>query len=855
MWIFSTRSTAKYEFWHFLSKTVAHIISEIKLINAIIKNMETALKIHVTGVVQGVGFRPFVYRQAQHYLIKGWVLNSADGVHIHAEGDENLVDEFCLSLSNDAPAASKVEQIEMKEIPLEGFKDFSIKHSKDEKTSKAGDEAGQTLISPDLATCDDCVKELFDKSDRRYRYPFINCTNCGPRFTIIGRLPYDRPYTSMSKFKMCDACQNEYSDPLDRRFHAQPDACFDCGPFVYWSENKNYQQSEDLIKKDKSNSSFELIEKGKSQKKSDEIFSKCVQFLKSGKIVAIKGLGGFHLACDATNNDAVQTLRKRKMRSNKAFAIMAKDIEAAKLICEINTTEGNLLQGSSRPIVLLKDKHAGVLAPDVTNGLAELGVMLPYTPVQHILMHDFVKAGGKYLVMTSGNVYDNPIVTDDEEATKVFGDIADAILGNNREILARYDDSVMRVIDAAGTEAVQVIRRARGQAPMPIKINRANVDESFATGPEQKNSFAYSRVIPNAESDKFNSEVFVSQHIGDMDNAATDEAWNFAKDQYAKIFKFKSKKIYCDLHPEYLTSKWAEKQNLPVKKVQHHYAHIRAVMYENNLRGPVLGFAFDGTGYGVDGTIWGGEAMLCNLENFERFANFAYVPMPGGAVAIKNPMRMAYSVLWSFDLLEHESAKKVLKHFDSEEIEVIKKSIEQEINTPYTSSVGRLFDAASALLGICQKPSYEGEAAIMLEAELWRSIHENKDLLSADFDNRYEIKLTKNVAGKNSTAQDTSVILFDASGTFKSILIDMKNEIEFGYILKNFHDAFVRAILGCSQLAKQVYGINDIALSGGVFMNRYLIENTIAILVDNGFSVALNRDVPPNDGGLSLGQL
>ena len=487
--------------------------------------MLTAMKIHVTGIVQGVGFRPFVYRQAKLHLINGWVYNSADGVHIHAEGEDKLVDEFCLALSNEAPAASRVEQIEMKEVPLEGYKSFEIKHSQDVKTSKAGSSAGETLISPDIATCNDCVKELFDKKDRRYRYPFINCTNCGPRFTIIDKLPYDRCYTTMRTFKMCDVCNDEYHNPADRRFHAQPDACFDCGPQISWLEAENVKRSQRVGSQGAGADPLGSLFFASNREESDEIFSKCVDFLQDGKIVAIKGLGGFHLACDATNDKAVDRLRSKKMRSNKAFAIMAPNLKSVKEICKVNKTEQELLEGSVRPIVLLRNKNTEALANNVAMGLPEVGVMLPYTPVQHILMHDFVKAGGKFLVMTSGNIYDNPIVTDDEIAFEVLGDVADAFLGNNREILARYDDSVVRVINAGDTDAIQMIRRARGYSPSPIKIKLEKPDSAFATGPEQKNTFAFSRPIPEAdENSKFNTEVFVSQHIGDVENAEVMDA-------------------------------------------------------------------------------------------------------------------------------------------------------------------------------------------------------------------------------------------------------------------------------------------------------------------------------------------
>ncbi|MDO5328770.1 MAG: carbamoyltransferase HypF [Coriobacteriia bacterium] len=741
--------------------------------------MKSALKIHVTGIVQGVGFRPFVYRQAKLHLIHGWVINSADGVHIHAEGEDKDLDSFCMALADDAPAASIVKQIDMDEIPLEGFDSFEIRVSDENKLNNIG----TTLVSPDLATCDDCVKELFDKNDRRYRYPFINCTNCGPRFTIIKELPYDRCNTSMDKFKMCNVCEDEYTDPTNRRFHAQPNACFDCGPYISWKEKG------DVIW-------------GTTRESSDEIISKCVKFLHDGKIVAIKGLGGFHLACDANNDKTVARLRKLKQRSNKAFAVMVPKIDFS-----VTKTEKEILEGVVRPIVLVKDPH--ICAASVNMSLSELGVMLPYTPLQHLILHDF----GGPLVMTSGNIYDNPICIDDDEAYEKLADVADAFLGNNRDILTRYDDSVVRVLNFDG---VQMIRRARGYAPTPIKL-KTKINDCFATGPEQKNTFCYVR------NDK-ETETFVSQHIGDLENADVFDAWLEAKNRFEEVFKIKADKTYRDMHPEYLTSKWAK----DATDIQHHYAHIRSVMYENNLEGPVAGFAFDGTGYGMDGNIWGGELLIANKQDFERFANFSYVPMPGGATAIKDPTRMAYGVLWAYDLL-------------NERDDTLDKMIEEGVNTPMTSSVGRLFDAASALLGICKKSTYEGEAAMLLEAAIKET----------EYDKNYDISIVKNNATNKSTARDTSVVLFDAEPTFKSLL----KENDIGIAAYNFHMAFVRAILNGALLANQVYGIKDIVLSGGCFMNRFLIEKAVELLTDNGFNVALNKEVPPNDGGISLGQV
>lgn len=831
--------------------------------------MIEALDIHVTGVVQGVGFRPFVYRAAKRNLISGWVLNAVDGVDIHAEGEAHLLDSFVLELSENAPSASQVREIDMKETPLQGCQGFQIRFS---------DEAAQeetTLVSPDLATCDDCVRELLDPADRRYRYPFINCTNCGPRFTIIDKLPYDRPSTSMKGFAMCPECAAEYADPSDRRFHAQPDACFACGPWVSFAWRPTEPADAAGTPADATGDEGDSlrVEWGDTREKSDAIFAKAVDLLLEGGIVAVKGLGGFHLACDASNAQAVARLRARKRREGKAFAVMMRDADDARAVCQVGEAERCLLESPQRPIVLLRKRSGVGLTPGLADALPELGVMLPCTPVQHLLMHDFAEAacaraaqlGGAsagalppMLVMTSGNLHDEPIITDDEAAYERLAGIADAFLGNNRPILSRYDDSVVRVI-AAGTagDAVQMIRRARGYAPAPIAIAgdaqvvRGVSETLLATGPEQKNTLAYVRQGARRV------EAFVSQHIGDLEDASVFDAWLEAKDRFAMLFRLSPRVLACDMHPEYLSSKWAHeqasRQGIPLLEVQHHHAHIASVLGENGLDDAVCGIAFDGTGYGVDGRIWGGEVLLANRRAFERFANFAYVPMPGGAAAVKNPLRMAYGVLWEFDLLDHPGAASALEELGGEAASVCERMIERGLNTPYTSSVGRLFDAASALLGICRHPSYEGEPAILLEAAMG-SFPEESSPADVDADARYRIEIVKNTATPESTAQDASVLLLDAAPAFKALLDDRAAGVPAGVIARRFHDAFVRAIADVAELCRALYGIGTVALSGGVFMNRYLIEHALAMLEQAGFTVAVNRELPPNDGCVSYGQ-
>ena len=843
--------------------------------------MIEALDIQVKGIVQGVGFRPFVYRMAKKYLINGWVLNATDGVFIHAEGEAKLLDEFVIELSENPPAASRVEEVTLKEVPLEDFDSFEIRFS------DAGAVEKTTLVSPDLATCDDCVRELFNPNDRRYRYPFINCTSCGPRFTIIEKLPYDRKSTSMKDFPMCERCAREYGDPLDRRFHAQPDACFECGPHLSWREHEGLPcalasvdasvpavgleertnaAGEACVAPDAIASPLGPVIWGKTRAESDAILARAVELLRAGKILAVKGLGGFHLVCDANNADAVALLRARKRREGKAFAVMAASTADVRRVCEVNDSEAAALEGSQRPIVLLKKRAGAAFAPGLADRLPELGVMLPYTPLQHLLLHDFADEtkGRGYcliplLVMTSGNIHDEPIVIDDEDAYEKLFSVADAFLGHDRAICARYDDSVVRVINAGSAgEALQFLRRARGFAPLPVPLSlpapaaEEVSRETFvrprailAVGPEQKNTFTLTR----------DAEAFVSQHIGDMENAETYDAWLQAKDRYEALFEIEPGRLACDLHPEYLTSKWAHDQSrvhgLPLTEVQHHHAHIVSVMGEHGLPGPVCGIAFDGTGYGADGAIWGGEVLLSNQRAFERFANFAYVPLPGGAAAVKHPLRMAYGALWAFDLLEHPGAADALASL-GEQADVCEQMIDRGLNTPMTSSVGRLFDAASALLGVCTNPLYEGEPAILLEAAMGEAAA--GDEADAEAADRYAIAVVKNTATAESTAQDTSVVLFDAAPTFQALLDDKVAGVPVPVIARRFHDAFVQAVVTAAELARSVYGIETVALSGGVFMNRYLVEHALAALERVGFTVAVNRDLPPNDGCISFGQ-
>ncbi len=662
--------------------------------------------IHVTGIVQGVGMRPFVYREAMAHGICGWVLNAGDGVHIEAHASVEALDGFVATLSEHAPAAARVEHVAVADLEPDAWdaddeQVFRIVASRDQTMHT-------TLVSPDIATCDDCLRELFDPADRRYHYPFINCTNCGPRFTIIRSLPYDRAATSMDRFPMCPECAAEYANPLDRRFHAQPDACFNCGPHIMWRE---------ASVGDEPGEAAAPLAVGTTRETSDAIIDRCVELLALGGIVAIKGLGGFHLSCDASNEQAVAELRRRKRRSNKPLAVMVRSLADAERLCHISDVERGLLAGSIRPIVLLRRRavcesgdspDALALAPSVARDLPELGVMLPYTPLQHLLLAAAETHGMHALVMTSGNLSEEPIETDDDLAWEhlVAAGIADALLGNDRAILSRYDDSVVRVVDGV----VMPVRRARGYAPQPLPLPAlaSAAPCVLACGPQQKATIALTREDANGT-----SACFVSQHIGDVENGATFDAWNAARTRLEDLFDLAPAALACDLHPSYLSSQWAREQarerNLPLIKVQHHHAHIASVMAEAIATGQlapnarVLGIAFDGTGAGTDGTIWGGEFLVASLGGFERAAHLRTWALPGGAASVRDARRNAFALLSELGLLEHPGAARLLDSLDEQTRSVTATMIERGINSPRTSSMGRLLDAAAEIRGIGDK--------------------------------------------------------------------------------------------------------------------------------------------------------
>lgn len=802
--------------------------------------------IHVTGIVQGVGMRPFVYREAMAHGICGWVLNAGDGVHIEAHAPADALDAFVAALSAHAPAAARVEYVEVVDLAAHGWdtaneQGFRIVASQDQT-------AHTTLVSPDIATCDDCLRELFDPADRRYHYPFINCTNCGPRFTIIRSLPYDRAATSMNCFPMCPECAAEYADPLDRRFHAQPDACFDCGPHITWREAAGDMGLE---------GSGATPAVGSTRETSDAIIDRCVELLASGGIVAIKGLGGFHLACNAANEQAVVELRRRKRRSNKPLAVMVRSLADTERLCHVDDAERGLLTGSIRPIVLLRRRAVGegdspdalVLAPSVAHDLPELGVMLPYTPLQHLLLAAAASHDMHALVMTSGNLSEEPIETDDGLAWEhlVAPGIADALLGNDRAILSRYDDSVVRVVD--GT--VMPVRRARGYAPRPLSLPALNGTAPcvLACGPQQKATIAFTREDANGE-----AACFVSQHIGDVENGETFDAWSAARTRLEDLFDLTPAALACDLHPSYLSSQWAREQarkcNLPLVEVQHHHAHIASAMAEAIVAGRlttdarVLGIAFDGTGAGTDGTIWGGEFLVASLGGFERAAHLRTWALPGGAASVRDARRNAFALLSELGLLEHPGAARLLDSLDEQTRSVTATMIERGINSPRTSSMGRLFDAAAAILGICDKATYEGEPAIELEAAAWRAL--DNEIAHFPDDNA-------GYFASGPSWLDGPYVL-NQKALFEALLGGIEAGAPADRLALDFHVAVARSSARITSDICVHEGIDTVALSGGVFMNRLLLQLLTRELKSAGFTVLVPHTVPVNDGCIAYGQ-
>ena len=765
--------------------------------------------ISVRGIVQGVGFRPFVYGLAIKHNLKGWVYNTSEDVKIEVEGAAGAVEQFERELQTQAPPLAHLENITVEYHRPVGYKNFEIRQSQ----AQAGK---YQLISPDVATCQACLGELLNPENRRYRYPFTNCTNCGPRFTIIEDMPYDRPKTTMRYFQMCPQCQAEYDNPLDRRFHAQPNACPKCGPQVELVDNRGNLVTE------------------------SNPIAAVSQLLREGKIVAVKGLGGFLLACDATNDSAVRTLRRRKNRPSKPFAIMVATVDEAKRHCYVLPAEEELLTSPQSPIVLMIRREDSSVSREVAPNLWFLGIMLPYTPLHHILLGDT----GRPLVMTSGNLSEEPIARDNDEALRRLSGIADYFLVHNRDIYSRYDDSVAMV--ERGTS--QLVRRARSYAPYPIRLP-FKTRQVLGCGAEDKNTFCLTK----------DNYAFVSQHIGDMENMETLEHFDNTISLYRRLFHIEPEVVAHDLHPDYLATKYARElgeSGMKLISVQHHHAHIAGCMADNGLESPVIGLAFDGTGMGADGNIWGGEFLVADYRNFRRAGHLEYLPLPGGDAAIKRPYRTAIGYILALlgegalgAVIASEAKQSQLASIgqvSQVEIEVIKRQIERKINSPLTSSMGRLFDAISALLGIRGEIDYEGQAAVELEMAAYSSVIatsvSDEAISSAQESYPYGI------------VEDRGIRIVRLKDLLSAIIEDLQHGVSKGRISVKFHNTVARMANEVCRLIADETGITQVALSGGVFQNRLLLRKTVSLLEGSGLQVLTHRQVPCNDGGISLGQ-
>lgn len=741
-------------------------------------------EIRITGMVQGIGFRPFIYNLAQKHSVRGWVLNNEKGVFIDAEGDDGNLNRFIQDIPNMAPPLSRIETFQVNYLEPFGYRLFEIKKSEEA-------EEKFVLISPDVATCDSCLSELFDHKDFRYRYPFINCTSCGPRYTIIKDIPYDRHKTTMAPFTMCPVCQREYEDPSDRRFHAQPNACPSCGPSLRLEDREGKEVSGDPV-------------------------AKTLEFIKAGFIVAIKGLGGFHLACDAENEETVSSLRSRKFREDKPFAVMCRDMDEVRKHCEVTPEEESLLSSVERPIVILKRKKDSSIAHSVAPYQDTLGVMLPYSPLHHLLLHGPVKT----LVMTSGNVSDEPICYKNEEAFHRLSMIADYFLFHNRDIHMRCDDSVTRVFE----KKPYILRRSRGYVPFPIKLSFP-LEMILACGGELKNTFCLSR----------GQYAFVSHHIGDLENLETLASFEEGVEHFKNLFYIEPKAVAYDLHPDYLSTKYAlSLPDLPKVGVQHHHAHIVSCMAENGMDGDVIGVALDGTGFGTDETIWGGEFLKVNYRDFDRAAHLKKVPMPGSSMAIKEPWRMA--MVYLTEAFGDEATKlkvDLMNRIDFQKWDVLKRAIERKINTPLTSSMGRLFDAVSSLLSIRDEVHYEGQAAIELEM-----------VADKDVGEEYSFRVH----------QEERPMVIDLTETIRGIVGDLGRRIPAPKISGKFHRTVASLIAETCKIIRAWEGLNKVVLSGGVFQNMFLLFQVTEGLKKSGFEVHTHHLVPTNDGGISLGQ-
>ena len=757
--------------------------------------IKTTKEIIITGIVQGVGFRPFVYNLARKYHLNGYVYNDSTGVKLVVQGNYKNLEYFESDIKKNPPPRSKITNYSSAPINTSiDFSDFRIKQS------PQGGERSAT-ISPDLDICSDCLRELFDPHNRRFLYPFINCTNCGPRYTIIKDIPYDRPKTTMSEFPMCPDCQAEYREPGNRRFHAQPNACPVCGPHLEIRDKH-----------------LEVLVSAYKSEEYKKLFKQVTEYFSQGKIIAMKGIGGYHLACDASNEEAVANLRKRKYREDKPFAVMFPDINSIRTICRVNRSEQEILESVAHPIVILHKKKTYDLAESIAPNNHYLGAMLPYTPLHYLIFNYFKKP----LVMTSGNVSEEPIAYKEDAAADRLSAIADLFLTHNREIHISCDDSVVRIFN----RKAYPIRRSRGYAPDKLIVDWQFDRHLLACGPEQKNTFALAK----------NNAVYLSHHIGDMENIEVLNSLIDGVSHFRKIFDIQPKVVAYDLHPDYLSTKYAHEysQEKGIKGIgiQHHHAHAVSCMVDNKINKPVLSVILDGTGFGSDETIWGGELLLTEYHQYERLGHFRTALMPGSAAAIKNPWQMGVSYL--FQCFGQKLPKlSFLKAIDDEKRKIVLKMLDKKFNSPVTSSCGRLFDGVAAITGLRNTVNYEGQAAVEFEQCI-----QNTD------NSLYEFHVNSE-AGK---------LILDWKPMIRQLVNDVANGIPLNKLSVKFHNGLTNGLLLWVRTAGEKTGIRDVVLSGGVFMNIYLLSRLKKFLEKKGFNVYTHGEVPCNDGGIALGQ-
>ncbi len=744
-------------------------------------------RIQIKGIVQGVGFRPFVYGLAVEHHLLGWVKNSSAGVEISINGRNSDISAFTQALQAQFPPLSKIDSIHIDEVDPGDFSGFEILQSE----SLPGEFIP---VSPDMSICDDCLRELFDPNDRRFRYPFINCTNCGPRFTIIKDIPYDRPLTTMAGFKMCEPCREEYEDPLDRRFHAQPIACGECGPQIWFEDhegNRTYGEAG---------------------------LQAARHAIKAGKIIAVKGLGGFHLACDALNERSLETLRIKKKRSDKPFAVMVFDSTIAESHAELSPAGRSLLESKEKPIVIFKRKAASGIPPAISPGTKTLGIMLPYTPLHYLLMEP-EPGFPEVLVMTSGNLSEEPIAFSNSDAISELIQIADGFLFHDRQIETRIDDSVMTEINGSG----YFFRRSRGFAPDPIRLD-LDLQPVLSVCAELKNTFCLTR----------DNYAFMSHHIGDLQNLETLQAFETGIPHYENLFKIKPQAIACDTHPDYLSTEYARnracQQDLSLFPVQHHHAHLASVLADNGwtTNNPVIGVILDGTGYGVDGNIWGGEFLLGGYAQVSRKFHLEYMPLPGGDSATLHPAKIAAAYLWKNDIAWTDDIP-AIGSLSTDQRAFLRSQLINDLNCPRTSSMGRLFDAIASLIGLRQVVNYEAQAAIELE-----------DLINPQMERSYHFEI-----------EDKQVRI---APVLQAVLRDLGNQVSKADIAAKFHNSIRLLVLEvCDSISRET-GCRTIALSGGVWQNKFLVSRVLKDLEELNYTVLIHHRVPANDGGIALGQ-